>query len=225
MQDPTRITGILNALRRTWEGQPDLSLSQLIGVLQNRGLGWASTDEEAVALLHDLEREHPSLIDGTSGPHTVTTVNPPQLVTLSGDLVVVRSGEDPERMPAVWRWSSMRKAGPGLPLVIADTGGVEHRLGVVTLVTRLGEPEASISIAQKDVGSRRWLVQFEDGARALVGQRIRLWRVNGREVLTERMSWKQILRCEPGEDMQIAPAGGGEPVSLGPVARVLLLDG
>ena len=128
-------------------------------------------------------------------------------------------------MPAVWRWSSMRKAGPGLPLVIADTGGVEHRLGVVTLVTRLGEPEASISIAQKDVGSRRWLVQFEDGARALVSQRIRLWQVNGREVLTERMGWEKILRCGPGEDMQIAPAGGGEPVSLGPVARVLLLDG
>lgn len=149
MQDPTRITGILNALRRTWEGQPDLSLSQLIGVLQNRGLGWASTDEEAVALLQDLEREHPSLIDGTSGPHTVTTVNPPQLVTLSDDLVVVRSGEDAERMPAAWRWSSMRKAGPGLPLVIADTGGVEHRLGVVTLVTRLGEPEASISMRKR----------------------------------------------------------------------------
>ena len=71
----------------------------------------------------------------------------------------------------------------------------------------------------------RWLVQFDDGARAVVGQAIRIWRVDGREVSSERVAWTEILRCEPGADMQIAPAGGGEPVSLGLVVRVLLLEG
>ena len=225
MHDPTRIPSIVRALERTWEGQPDLSLAQLMGVLQNRGLRWGTTDDEAVALLAAIEREHPSLIDATSGPHTITTAAPPHLVTIANGFVVVRSGADPERMPAVWRWSEMRKTGPGLPLVVADADGVEHRLGVVSLVTRLGEPEASIRREQTKVGGRRWLVQFDDGARAVVGQTIRIWRVDGREVSSERVAWREILLCEPGADMQIAPAGGGEPVSLGLVERVLLLEG
>ena len=95
----------------------------------------------------------------------------------------------------------------------------------MSLVERIaGEAEASISIAQSAVGSRRWLVQFSDGARAVVGQRIRLWRVDGRAVDTKRIAWSEILRCEPGAEMEIAPAGGGMPVSLGLVQLVLELE-
>lgn len=225
MHDPTRIPRLTQAVQRAWEGQPDLTLAQLIGVLQNSGLGWGTTDEEAVELLQAVEREHPSLIDANSGPHTITTVNPPHLVTINDGYVVVRSGADPERMPAVWRIGGMRKAGPGLPLVIADAEGVEHRLGVVSLVTRLaGAPEASISMARADVGNRRWLVQFDDCARAVVGQRIRIWRAEGRTVVSERVAWSEILRCEPGADMEIAPAGGGKPLTLGRVKLVLELE-
>lgn len=223
--DPTRIPSILSAFERAWEGQPDLSLAQFVGVLQNRGLGWAATDDEALDLLRELELEHPSLIDATSGPHTISTIDPPHLVTLQREYVVVRSGTSPERMPAVWLWSAMRRTGPGLPLVIADADEVEHRLGVVSLVTRLGEPEASIDNAQRDVGSKRWLVVFDDGARAVVGQKIRVWRIRGREVVSERISWSEILVCEAGEEMKIAPAGGGKPVTLGLVERVLKLEG
>ena len=68
MHDPTRIPRLTQALQRAWEGQPDLTLAQLIGVLENSGLGWGTTDEEAVELLEAVEREHPSLIDATSGP-------------------------------------------------------------------------------------------------------------------------------------------------------------
>ena len=225
MHDPTRIPSIVRALERTWEGQPDLSLAQLIGVLQNRGLGWGTTDDEAVALLAAIEREHPSLIDATSGPHTITTINPPHHVTITDGYVVVRSGADPERMPAVWRMAGMRKAGPGLPLVIRDGEGAEHRLGVVSLVTRMeGAPEASIRMARSDVGNRRWLVQFDDDARAVVGQRIRIWRGERRAVVSERVAWSEILRCEPGAEMEIAPAGGGKPLTLGRVKLVLELE-
>lgn len=225
MHDPTRIPRLTQALQRAWEGQPDLTLAQFVGVLQNSGLGWGTTDEEAVELLEAVEREHPSLIDATSGPHTITTVNPPHLVTITDGYVVVRNGADPERMPAVWRIGGMRKAGPGLPLVIADAEGVEHRLGVVSLVTRLtGAPEASISMARADVGNRRWMVQFDDAARAVVGQRIRIWRAEGRAVVSERVAWSEILRCEPGADMEIAPAGRGKPLTLGRVKLVLELE-
>lgn len=225
MHDPTRIPRLTQALQRAWEGQPDLTLAQLIGVLENSGLGWGTTDEEAVELLEAVEREHPSLIDATSGPHTITTVNPPHLVTITDGYVVVRNGADPERMPAVWQMGGMRKTGPGLSLVIADAEGVEHRLGIVSLVTRLaGVREASIGMARTDVGNRRWLVHFDDGARAVVGQRIRIWRVEGRAVVSERVAWSEILRCEPGADMEIAPAGGGKPLTLGRVKLVLELE-
>ena len=152
MHDPTRIPRLTQALQRAWEGQPDLTFAQLIGVLENSGLGWGTTDEEAVELLTALEREHPSLIDAASGPHTITTVNPPHLVTITNGYVVVRNGADPERMPAVWHMGGMRKAGPGLPLVIADAEGVEHRLGIVSLLTRLeGAPEVSISGVREEL--------------------------------------------------------------------------
>ena len=225
MHDPTRIPRLTEALQRAWEGQPDLTLAQLIGVLKNSGLGWGTTDEEAIELLTAMEREHPSLIDGTSGLHTITTLNPPHLVTITNGYVVVRSGSDPERMPAVWRAGGMRKAGPGLPLVIADTEGVEHRLGIVSLITRLeGVPEASIGVQRADVGNRRWLVLFDDGARAVVGQRIRIWRMEGRAVASERIAWSEIVRCEPDTEMEIAPAGGGKPRTLGLVKLVLELE-
>lgn len=225
MHDPTRIPRLTEALQRAWEGQPDLTLAQLIGILNNNGLGWGTTDEEAVQLLTAVEREHPSLIDATSGPHTITTVNPPHLVTITNGYVVVRHGADPERMPAVWRMGGMRKTGPGLPLVISDTEGAEHRLGIVSLATRLeGAPEASISMARKDVGNGRWLVLLDDGARAVVGQRIRTWKMERRTVVSERIAWSEIVRCEPGAEMEIAPAGGGKPRSLGLVKLVLELE-
>ena len=225
MHDPTRIPRLTEALQRAWEGQPDLTLAQLIGILENSGLGWGTTDEEAVELLTAMEREHPSLIDATSGPHAITTVNPPHLVTITNRYVVVRNGADPERMPAVWRMGGMRKAGPSLPLVIADADGVEHRLGIVSLVTRLeGAPKASISMAREEVGNRRWLVLFDDGARAVVGQRIRTWRMERRSVVSERIAWREIVRCEPGTEMEIAPAGGGKPRTLGLVKLLLELE-
>ena len=225
MHDPTRIPRLTQALQRAWEGQPDLTFAQLIGVLENSGLGWGTTDEEAVELLTALEREHPSLIDAASGPHTITTVNPPHLVTITNGYVVVRNGADPERMPAVWHMGGMRKAGPGLPLVIADAEGVEHRLGIVSLLTRLeGAPEVSISMAREDVGNRRWLVLFDDGTRTVVGQRIRIWRMERRSVVSERIAWSEIVRCKPGTEMEIAPAGGGKPRTLGLVKLVLELE-
>ena len=225
MHDPTRIPRLTEALQRAWEGQPDLTLAQLIGILNNNGLGWGTTDEEAVQLLTAVEREHPSLIDATSGPHTITTVNPPHLVTITNGYVVVRHGADPERMPAVWRMGGMRKTGPGLPLVVSDTEGAEHRLGIVSLATRLeGAPEASISTTRQDVGNGRWLVLFDDGTRAVVGQRIRTWKMERRTVVSERIAWSEILRCEPGAEMEIAPAGGGKPRSLGLVKLVLELE-
>ena len=224
MEDPTRIPRILADLQDLWQGQPDLSLGQLIAVLQHRGVGWATTDQDASAIVSELANEHPSLIDDTTGPITATTIAPEHLVTLVDGFVVVRSACAPGRMPAVWRASSIRKTGPGLPLVVTDRAGVEHRLGVVALLSRFSADPSPAGLTRDNVGSARWLVLFDDGGRAVVGQRIRAWMQNRRDVEVATYTWERILSCEPGQDMQIAPPSGGAPVAVGRVERVLPLE-
>ncbi|UBI08876.1 hypothetical protein LA324_11245 [Corynebacterium coyleae] len=226
MQDPTSIPKILAALQEVWEGQPDLSLGQLFGVLGNRGLGWDSTDAEALAVLQQVSQEHPSLVDDTSAPITFTTVEPHLQVTLVDGNVVVRSAAHPGRMPSVWRYASMRRTGPGLPLVVTDVEGVEHRLGIVRHLKLFapGESRSLAGLLQDSVGGNRWLVALEDGARAVVGSRIRRWVQARRDVDVDTFAWARILQCEAGADMTIAPASGGEPVVLGRVTAVLPLE-
>ena len=60
MKDPTRIPVIVDALQRVWEGQPDLSLAEIWGMLETRGVGWATTDEELLGQLRSLIDAHPA---------------------------------------------------------------------------------------------------------------------------------------------------------------------
>ena len=226
--DPTRIPTLMDALQRVWEGQPDLSLSALLGTLRNRGAEWGTSDEEVLEILGVMESDHPSLVRWPAEtPMTVDTTSPEQRVTINGTDVVVRPGGRDLRMPSAWKASHFRAVGPGRSLVINDLEGIEHRLGVVTLVHALDADEAPelTGLEQPDIGSARWFIGFEDGARAIVGQRITLWRPEGRRATTyETYKFARILACAEGAEMKIASAGGGEPVALGRVARVVLVD-
>lgn len=225
--DPTRIPALVAALQDAWEGQPDLTLPAFLGMLHNRGLSWGTSEEEMLELLLEVAREHPSLIDATrTHPTLLSTTAPPLAVTLSGNVAVVRSGDDPQRMPAVWEFSALRPTGPGRPLVLTDTEGVEHRLGVVTLAT-VFDPAAAPSLeglAVGEIGGARWLVVFSDGRRAILGHRLRVWATEGRETRVETVAWVSVVACAPGSDMIVAPAGGRKPLGLGPVERVVLLE-
>lgn len=199
-----------------------------MGTIQHRGATWGTSDGEVIEILAGIEAQHPSLVRAPlSNPMTVSTTSPAQQVTISDQTVVVRSVGKESQMPSVWRCSGFRPIGPGRTLIVTDTEGFDHRLGVVTLTTVLDATEAPglTGLEQADIGSARWLVSFDDGARALLGQRLRLWRPEGRRnTVREELRWAQVLLCVPGQDMQIAPAGGGEPVSLGRVEQVVLLE-
>ncbi|AWB83359.1 hypothetical protein [Corynebacterium liangguodongii] len=227
MRDPTRIPAVIAALRRAWEGQPDLSLPALIGIAANRGISWGSSDEELCGVLADMEAEHPALIDAPSGGHyTITTTGPAHIVTLCAGDIVVRSAADAGRIPAVWRAGSMRRTGPGLPLVIADTQGVDHRLGVTTLITAIdptGAPSLS-GLVKGQARGARWLVVLEDGKRAVVGRTIRLWEQLRREVIRSEVAYERIVSCAVGGALEVQPPGGVAPACLGRVERVLLLE-
>ena len=230
VQDPTRIPRVLERLREAWEGQPDLPLATLFGILANQGAGWGSTDEELEELLRREAEDHPAelprtdeglaavdvLVETTSPDHRVT-------LTVAGD-AVVRSGTERDRQPSVWRYSSIRPTGPGRMLVVADADGVEHRLGVVTLISRVGAAETLEGLERQEVGNSVWLIVFAGGARALVTQRIHLWQVDRRTVQKSTHAWDRIESAQPGEEFRFAPAGGGEPVALGEVTQILLLE-
>ena len=87
-----------------------------------------------------------------------------------------------------------------------------------------GESRSLAGLLQDSVGANRWLVALEDGARAVVGSRIRRWVQARRDVDVDTFAWARILQCEAGADMTIAPASGGEPVVLGRVTAVLPLE-
>lgn len=224
--DPTRIPALMAALEETWEGQPDLTLPAFLGMLHARGLTWASSEEELVALLRELREERPSRIaPPLDQPVLLTTTAPRHAITLARGTAVVRSVEDPQRPPAMWEHSGFRPTGPGRPLVVADAEGVEHRLGVVESVRPFTAPvDPPVRLRQEELGDARWLVLFDAPARALIGPRIRLWESEGRASRVETFAWVGVDKLAPGEQMHITPAGGGEPILLGRVERVLLVE-
>ena len=227
MKDPTRIPHVIDALRRAWEGQPDLSLPAVMGVLANRGIGWASTDEELVAELARLETEHPSLIDAPTSAHLrITTSDPARLVTLADDTVIVRSAQQAQRMPGVWGFGGMRRTGPGLPLVIADTAGVEHRLGVVGIASTFDATQAPRldGLKRSQVGSCRWLVVLAGGRRCVVGQRIRLWDQALRAVQSFTVTFDAVVTCVVGGRFVVRQASGAGEMDLGEVAAIHVLE-
>ncbi|MCL8494528.1 hypothetical protein M5J06_10365 [Corynebacterium sp. B5-R-101] len=62
MFDPTRIDRTLAALRAAWEGQPDLPLGTLFGMLAAEGYGWGVPDAELTARLESMAAVHPPLV-------------------------------------------------------------------------------------------------------------------------------------------------------------------
>lgn len=238
MHDPTRIPRVLDRLRDTWEGQPDLPLATLFGILANRGAGWGTTDDELEQLLIDEAASHPSDLPRSEsgradGDFLVETTSPDHRVTLTADGdVVVRSMGDRERQPSVWSYKSVRPTGPGRVLVVADSEGLEHRLGVVTLISRVTNDETAKEPAdgtavegmrRAEIGNAVWLVTLEDGARILLTQRLHVWQVEGRNVKKTTHAWDQVVRCRVGEEFAYGSAGG-EKVVLGVVDKLLLVE-
>lgn len=198
-----------------------------MGLIANRGIGWGSSDAELVRVLAEIEAEHPALIDA-SIEHSLAlkTIAPHHAVTLHQHVAIVRSGEDPTRIPGVWSFAGLRRTGPGLPLVISDTAGIEHRLGVVDMITRLDVDAAPFlhGIVRRDVGTHRWLVELGDRKRVVVGQRIRVWEKESRAVISSVIAWEEIISCRPDEEFVVLPVGGGPALRLGPVTAIYLLE-
>ncbi|WP_276652877.1 hypothetical protein [Corynebacterium vitaeruminis] len=132
MQDVTRIPRMLSAVQDVWEGQPDLSLGALIGMLENFGVTWGAEDEEALRICRGIARRHPGRVPlrqgKADGLFRIVIAESRTQVFLDGEKVLVVPGEG---TPSMWDYRAIRNAQVGYPLVIEDAFGIAHRLGVV----------------------------------------------------------------------------------------------
>lgn len=173
VKDPLRIPRVLDAVRSVWEAQPDLTLPQIYGILETRGIAWNSTDEEVVEVLDALASERPARLpadltvgSGGSGRFLIDTEQPAHRVTIDDTWAAVRparSGPTPRAgrkrgsggsggsvsaempQPTVWRHGGVRTASVGGPLTILDTDGFVHRFGLVSRISAVDAPAGAVT--------------------------------------------------------------------------------
>lgn len=242
MKDPARISQVLDQLQRTWEAQPDLPLATLFGMLETRGVGWGTDDETLVRALRDLQREHPGQLAGhsrTDAPegakfiaarYLVETESPGHRVTIDPFRVSVRGngGQGHRPRPGVWGYQRIRTCRAGLPLVITDAAGIDHRLGVVARITMLDAhpvaEEADLGgLVRQEIKNHVYHLDFEGGDVAVLDHGLEVYTVGRREVSQRRLRWERLLVARPGEELTVVQSGGAV-VELGVLAKIVALE-
>ncbi|WP_080793375.1 hypothetical protein [Corynebacterium pacaense] len=241
MKDPTRIPFVIAELQATWEGQPDVSLSTLFGMLANRGIGWGSEDEELVAALREMRGRNPAMISGYSrlaaptpvqavtARYVIDTISPQHRITIDPFRVCVRGvdGSGEPLQPGVWPYSRVRRAAVGSPLLLIDSEGIDHRLGVVTAITMVDEhPTESIDslepMRRPEIGDRVFHISFSDGACALLDHGLTRFTVDRRRIDRRIRPWDRLIRLSVGTTLLMETAG--RRWELGEVTRIISLE-
>ncbi|MBK4146290.1 hypothetical protein [Corynebacterium macginleyi] len=225
MEDPTRIDPTLAALRRAWEGQPEMSLPTLFASLANRGIGWGVSDVELVAELERQAEVHPPLLPLEnrrigSDVWLVLSDSPTCRITIDSSRIIVRRANT---QPVVWDYSAIRSTGPGRPFVVTDTEGFEHRLGIVSSIMRLDEPLAGLDgLTRYELGDFVYVLRLE-AAIGVLDHGLHLFHKENRRVVARDYAWRRIEKCRPGEGLKLL-LEGGEYAQLGKVVEVLIAE-
>lgn len=153
MFDPTRIDRTLAALRAAWEGQPDLPLGTLFGMLAAEGYGWGVPDADLTARLESMAAVHPPLVPldanlVTEGLWLVVT--PSHRVTLAPQAPTASTSAQPSAASAPTRHRA--NVSPAFP---SDCVAVVRP---VSMDGQLGQPVAWRVSALRPVGPGRPLV-------------------------------------------------------------------
>lgn len=247
MHDPTRIPGLLSRVERLWEGQPQLSLGDLVGLLYSHGVNYGSSDADAAAIVDRLEFLHPAVLPLTvaagqrqagqrqAGERRLE--RPVDCLMLAGEgglqqrvycddsWVVIRrwQGDGKALQPVAWNYATIRPAGPGRPLVISDSEGHEHRLGIVERIDSVAagaltvHPQSFATLRTSDLWHQDMVLYTtadEHSLRIVVGERLDIFRIHRRDISHEDRYWQQ-LTCQ---DNQLrAQLGDGRWLDLGAV--------
>lgn len=232
MQDPLRIPGVLAAVQRVWEGQPDLSLPTLFGILSNRGIGWGATDEDLVRELGVLARVHPGelpLVDArVTARYLLRTESPEHRVMVDPWRVIVRR-PGVTAQPGVWSYATLRPAFVGGPLVVTSQEGIDHRLGVLSGITLLdAAPSATVpslcGVQRRDQGDAVHLISLADDSTVLLSHGLERFVAGRRSLDREERTWESLVQCRPGVPLVVQPPGGGPPVEYAAVQEILSVE-
>lgn len=227
MKDPLRIPRVLETLSRVWEAQPDLTLPQLYGVLESRGIAWNSTDTEVEDALNDLAAERPLSAPGDApGRYLVETEQPGYRVTLDPWWAAVRPQPPAHRgagpaQPVVWRHGGIRRCTVGQPLTVLSAEGTVHRFGLVNRISVLTStadgPSWSPDLSGlwiDDLDGHVYHLQLAGddhaGTTVLVDRTLWVFDVSRRDLNRDRVRWSRLVSASVGSELVIERRGGPE---------------
>ncbi|AFH90175.2 hypothetical protein A4R63_01755 [Corynebacterium pseudotuberculosis] len=127
MDRPPHMDRMLDAVREVWEGQPDLDFAALMGMLNAHGLTWGISDSDALDICMMISTTYPGALSKVAGQHSVLLANGTTAVLTSEQVVLLRGWQQ----PIWWNYESLVQAQVGLPLVLKDREGIEHRLDMI----------------------------------------------------------------------------------------------
>lgn len=231
--DPSRIPAILKEVQETWEGQPDLSLTALFGILQNQGIGWGSDDEQLVEALRTMREKFPAVITGPrfniEARFVVETANPNNTVTVDPfRMVVRRRSSAPAVQPGIWDYAHVQ-CRVGAEFIVKDTEEFEHHLGTVKHIRLIdANPQPSVSqlnnVTRADVGERAYALKLIDDTLIVIDSKVRVFTQSRRELHYEEFSWKALRSCEPGRFLAVHTAAGTRTIGDSEIASVFEIE-
>ncbi|MGP6173989.1 hypothetical protein [Corynebacterium sp. A21] len=212
-------------------------------MLENRGIGWGSGDQELIDVLRALRREYPAQLSGYSrtaapspadevrGRFLVETESPAHRVTVDPFRVSVRrvTREKEQPQPGVWEFERIRRCRAGDPLVLTDTAGIDHRLGVIFRITLLNsDPEPEVAtldgLERRDIEDQVYQLLLEDGGSALLTHGLSVFTVARRSLAQRHLKWERLLSATPGKTLRVREAGSGQAVDLGMLEKIIPLE-
>lgn len=232
MKDPTRIAQVLEELRTTWEGQPDLSLATLFGILENQGIGWGTDDEVLLDALRAMQHLNPARIGpSVTARFVVDTISPDTRVSIDPHRVVVRR-EQPRgyAQPGVWTYRDITRCEVGSPLVITDREGFRHRVGVVSAIQRVSDAplqtETGLTgLTRELIDDRVALLQLSGDTTVVVSRTLHVFTADRRALEHTSHPWTRLVQAHPGQPLVVQVSPRNAPLELGTVMDCFYIEG
>ncbi|SQG64019.1 Uncharacterised protein [Corynebacterium renale] len=229
--DPTRIPTILGILQEAWEGQSDLTLAQLWGVLENQGISWGSSDADIAAVLKELVRRHPARVSSHGSDMYSVELNSLREGSYSGSLVVspeqrtVVVNRDTGTVPVAWKYSGQPLIQRSRPVRITDRDGNVHVLGIAGLITAYSQPTFVLNgLLQRNRAGGSWLIELADGSSVFVGGKLRIAYKENRSLSLVERTWHFLETVEIGKPLRIDGEVYADVEAVWPVSFPRVLD-
>lgn len=238
MLDPKHVERTLGLLRDAWEGQPSLSLAQLLGKL-----GVVLSDATLVDALERQIHAHPPVLPLKAGRVSEgrwLLATEGFRVTLTAEIVIVRptagarstprarrvgpGGEglgQPEQ-PTIWGYDKVAGTGPGWPLSIVDAEGRRRRYGVVEELSRqrLDVPDLQ-GRTRSRMGDAVYVIKTE-AETITVDHGLHVYKQERRTLSRADYKWDKVVECGVGK--QLCLLAGGRQLRFGEVSEIHLAE-